>query len=179
MAYVSIALQHLSSNVRPDIRIQIKPSRVVYAESDIAKGKLVLLPETKSIKVLKPKEEVPPASYKVQVPTTLTSRTVVLNPSFSESFASPVWLIKGVNKAEDANMVVEMKKVNISVGPAQGKGAKGHANSTIVSIPVLVNKTGLKKDDVLTIYRETKKVEPVAKRLISVNLTSNKSARTS
>ena len=179
MAYVSIALQHLSSNVRPDIRIQIKPGRAVYADSDIAKGKLVLLPETKSIKVLKPNDEVPPASYKVQVPTTLTSRTVVLNPTFSGSFASPAWLIKGVNSAENANMAVEMKKVNISVGPAQGKGTKGQANSTIVSIQVLVNKTALKKDDALTIYREIKKAEPAAKRSISVNLTSAKSARTS
>lgn len=140
-AYVLSALAHLGSTSTTELKIQLKPTRGVFADCNFANGKLCVVPET--LKMV-----TSPASAQNGLECVITlsgiKSSVWLLPSFSETFASPAWAVRSVSDTSEANVAVSKKTVAIDVG-----GCK-----VSVQVPVLTNTKKIRSGDELLIYKE-------------------------
>lgn len=158
----------------PQLRIQAKPMRSVFATIGYATGKLVLVPETSRIGA---GAESGGLQAKIEEEPTIdgSSSTVVyhLLPMISPKFACPAWAVRTTDTPADANMEVTMKRMKLSVGFSQ------KSNSSIgAEIPVLVNSCPIKPDQELLIYRAPVAKTKTLKRDLSLKIApATKSAR--
>ena len=146
-----------NKNSTPSLRIQVKPTKSLFAEDSFPSGKLCLIPETTRITAT-PANNEPPAGGYLCKDTDTTGKTYLLPPPlFSTSFVSPMWCIKTTEKEADANMELVYKKVFVSVGIR-----KSGSESTELELPALVNSTHLNHGDELVVYRSAPVVKSKA-----------------
>ena len=156
----------------PSLRIQVKPTKSLFAEASFPSGKLCLIPETTRITAFPANNEPLAGGYLCKV-TDTTGKTYFLAPLFSTSFVSPMWCIKTTEKEADANMELVYKKVFVSVGIR-----KSGSESTELELPALVNSTHLNHGDELVVYRSAPVVKSKAPKrnlVLSVEGVSKKS----
>ena len=121
-AHVVSALDNLAKNCdAPELTIVNKPSRTVLAKMPRNVGKLVLVPETTSSKVVFDDRV---GALKGKVGAT----NFWLLPNFTDSFFVPAWAVRGSAEQADVNVGHCARKVTLEVG----------TESVVVHVPVLV-----------------------------------------
>ncbi len=68
----------------------------------------------------------------------------------------PAWLVATTTESKSANMKVNMVRVEVDASIARRGKARTASSSSVICVPVLVNKKGLSPGDELTYYRPAK-----------------------
>ena len=153
----SIAKAHLLSALGllsvqaglPQVKVQIKPSRGVFLQSALTKGKsakLNLVPETQRIVMVKKGVEGPVGGVKCSV-SSAVDVDAYLMPLVSSTSIVPFWHCRQSENPADATMALIHKKV-ILVGVCGDTRVE-----TEVTVPVLQNGVALKAGAELVVYR--------------------------
>ncbi len=152
-AYVSIALQHVSSIAATELRVQVKPSKAVFADASFAPNKLVIVPETTKMTVVADEHQL--SSFDCSVTVGGVKTNIALMPSFSDTFVSPAWAVKVSDDPNSATVHVARRIVSVATG---SKGCE--ASSIEVSVPVLTNNKKLAKGAELIMFKALAKKAP-------------------
>ena len=155
-AAVSLALRRLSENSTSEdlLRLHLKPVRMVTASSNIAKGKLLTIPETMKMSMVEPHTDVPTGGLAVKLPESVCTKVLALMPHFAKDFVVPAWAIRATADQEKANIEIAYRAVSIQVGSGKGAG-KGKDSPPMfdIRVPVFTNTKLINKDQELLIYR--------------------------
>jgi hypothetical protein len=134
---VSLALASLSSSSADAYNIRNKPKGVI-ASTSAKKSDIVFVPHTLNIKAA---DGSPPTNcYEVHVGMGLPS--FYLASYSSKTVSEPFWVVKSVDEAKDANMILKSKKVSIEFGNTKVE----------VEIPIMTNSASLKAGAELCIH---------------------------
>ena len=149
-AMVVVALERLSEEAPPKLRIQWKPMRGVFSEAAVGIGKLVLVPETTKIAIT----TVPTGGgLPATTPIDLGGKQVVLQPIVHLETVVPAWIMRVVDDPDVATMHIVDRTVAVSMT------CRRKSNDPIeVVVPVFVNRLAVKVGEELTFFRA-----PVAK----------------
>ena len=152
--YIQVAMAMVgSASGSPNIKIQTKPARAVFAQQATVSGKLVCVPETMKVLVAEDASKpLPTGALACTVPANVCGNRVYLLPTFSDKFAVPAWAIRSTENEDDANMEIQTKTVKIT------SAINKALTAVSIGVPVLVNKRRLAADDELLIFRP-----PIAK----------------
>lgn len=146
-AYVTAALAQAGAATETQLKIQLKPTRSVYAVEAFSVGKLVLVPESNKMSMVQPHV----FALESIVAIGKVKHSVWLLPAFSDTFAAVAWAVRTItaDRTGIVNMTVGKKMVTITIDDT---------TKVVVQVPVLTNSKKLKADDELVLL-----YEPVAK----------------
>ena len=132
---------------KPKLRIQMKPTRGVFADATICVGKLFLVPETQRIACVPAGSDGPSGGLQCRIAGQGCGKSFFAMPAFSNTFAAAAWAVRVSEKASDANVAISMKKVLIEYNFNKNN------RSIEVELPVIVNHSAIKKDTELVLHR--------------------------
>ena len=146
------------STPAPKLRVQSKPARSVFAESNYNIGKLVLVPETSRISAIKPGACVPTGALEAKIEELPENDTTVdhrpstpayyLIPMLSSTFACAAWAVRTTDKEDEATVEITMRKMKVSTRLSP------KVESTVTTeIPIIVNKRSMTAGEELLLYR--------------------------
>lgn len=154
-AAITLAMRRLSENATSEdtLRLHMKPARMVTAASNIAKGKLVTVPETMKISMIETTADVPTGGLSVKLPADVSDKVLVLMPHFSKDFVVPAWAIRTTADQESSNIEIVYRAVSIQVSTSKGAGKDKESPMMDIRVPVLTNSKAIVKNEELLIYR--------------------------
>jgi hypothetical protein len=158
-ASIAVALASLAKETElAKLRLVLKPSRSVFAESAYNVGKLTLVPETTKVVF----DDRSTSALK----GVAGGKDFYLLPTFTETFAAPAWIVKPTADADVANMKASTRKVTVAV----------ESGETVALIPVVTNSKKIKVGDELFVFREASaKVAMQTKRTLNLKVEAPKS----
>ena len=176
-SYLAVALASLPRALgTPKLRVQLKPHKAVFCESNYAIGKLALVPESSRIMAVPETSDPPGSGLLCKTDDFDLGKSFYVMPQFASNFASVAWAIRAVDEATEANMRVQYKVSSVCVAQKPKSSSSKHNpdSSVTVELPVLVNHKAIKIGDELLVYRESMPKKPTSKRGLALDLCVSK-----
>ena len=174
---MSAALAACSTHPMPAVHIYAKPTKTVKAIDSVAKGSLMLTPDTLKISHSEPNGELPHGAVRIHikpVPDAIKDYKFYLAPTFNDDFVCPAWAVKSVVDEKAANMhwvnvevsVVQVLELATKRARVSEKQTKAKSEEYQVKVPVLVNRQQIDKDEELCFFQapapKKQKITPIA-----------------
>ena len=173
-ANIQIALDSLSQKSGvPKVRVQVKPSRAVFADAAFTPQKLALVPETQRIVAIVGKEDPPTGALKCNFDVG-DGATYYLCPMFSDKFGCPAWAVRVTDQKKDANLEVSYQTMKIVVSSSGGS-----KTAMDIELPIITNSVQVRKNDELVLFRRPPAAKPKApkRELQLVTVQASKAAK--
>lgn len=167
-------MHYLATEIPPaDLRVQLKPSKGVFAAADIKAGEMVILPLTDRLTAMEEGAQPPVGALQCGVPATISPKSFFLVPRFDSSWISPAFAIRSTEDAEEANVEVRPRLVLVTVGPQTGKKKQ----ATTIGFPTIVSNVDMSVGTELLIHRPRAEKKGGQKRPALGSLLASKTQR--
>ena len=127
--------------------------RAVFADAAFKVNECVLVPTTTKVRVVSEDNSDVFFSCEGDAPE---GKVLELMPSRDADMSIPAWLVATTTQSKEANMKVSMVRVEVDASIAKKGKTRTASSSSVICVPVLVNKKGLNPGDELTYYRSAK-----------------------